>query len=434
MSRIILGAGALVAVAGTTPPAEAAIFGDDDRRDVYDHPSQAWRDLASSSVMMMLNADWRICGPDFVPATPGAVTLGVKETLCEGEAFADQPVVAGCSGVLVAPDLVATAGHCLTDETCPRTAFAAGVFHSSPGTLQMPALDDVYACREIMARSGDIALLRLDRPVPGPYVPAVTSATEPLTDDNIGIVGFPSGMPMKIATNCKLFETGNKLLHNCDTFPGNSGSGIWNAELELIGITITGTGNYKPNGDCNVAMTYTEDGLIEGVPSQPQLAGGLLIRPAIDQLCLTNLPSSLCGGAAACGDGICSDDETTDSCSADCAPSTCGDGYCAPTTELDCSEDCGFLTACGSEGGAGGGGDGPSGGRGGAGVGGRPLGEGGDAGAHDGSADAAADCSCRVVARPVHDHGPWAWLMVMGLCCLRKGRRQCTKDPSRPAT
>ena len=41
------------------------------------------------------------------------VTLGQERNLCEGERFSDQVVAATCSGFLVTPRIVMTAGHCM---------------------------------------------------------------------------------------------------------------------------------------------------------------------------------------------------------------------------------------------------------------------------------------------------------------------------------
>ena len=49
-----------------------------------------------------------------------------------------------------------------------------------------------------------------------------------------------------------------------------------------------------------------------------------------------------CTAPSVCGDGICQDDETEESCPADCADFVCGDGSCDPgETSENCAADCG---------------------------------------------------------------------------------------------
>lgn len=79
------------------------------------------------------------------------------------------PGAAVCTGTLVAPDLVLTAGHCLGAGDAGAVRFAVGLDASGARALRRG--------REVMAvqgprlpgaagLAGDLALLRLDRPVP----------------------------------------------------------------------------------------------------------------------------------------------------------------------------------------------------------------------------------------------------------------------------
>ncbi len=330
----------------------AVVYGDDDRRDVYDHPSPAWQTLAQQSIMMMARSSWMVCGDQPQLVLP-ELTLGEHQELCEGERFFEQPVLGTCSATLIDTDLVVTAAHCVLDQdtgrsTCPTTVFAPGPHYIAGDDLVTPDVEDLYGCRQVLVQDQgiDIAIVQLDRPVVGPYLPAAVSAMPVQLDEAVAAIGFPSGIPTKIADDCAaLMLTETNIRHNCDTFAGNSGSGIFSAgSMALVGVMSGGPGDYQQQGDCRVVNVLTEDGQIPGIPSAPQLALAIHIEPAMTSLCATGWPSPVCGGSAMCGDGTCSGNETLDVCPADCAAPTCGDGVCEVSSELDCDADCGHLT------------------------------------------------------------------------------------------
>jgi hypothetical protein len=327
---------------------EPAIYGEDDRRDVYEHPDEAWRTLAMQSIVAMMRVEnWTLCDGELGPTR--AETLAERHMLCADERFADQPVVSRCSGTLVDDDLVLTASHCMEDDACPTTLFAMGLYVESGGALNAITSDDVYACRRVLARpTEDVLIVELDRPVTGPYEPAAI-ATEPLeVGDAMAMVGFPSYGPMKIASGCEVKRfVDNTFDTSCDGFRGNSGSGLFTARQEVAGVFVLGTGDFVPDGDCRRPQRYTDEGRPKGFPT----AGPLWNRatyptPALDLVCEMGWPARWCTELAArCGDGFCSGAETLASCAADCRAAICGDGVCELATERECA-DCMHLAGC----------------------------------------------------------------------------------------
>ena len=78
----------------TTGTNEApVVYGDDDRMDVYEHPSASWRAVARNSVVAFVN-DWDVDRSDPNQIRLTGETLGAARDLCEGERFADQPTPA----------------------------------------------------------------------------------------------------------------------------------------------------------------------------------------------------------------------------------------------------------------------------------------------------------------------------------------------------
>jgi hypothetical protein len=286
----------------------------------------------------------------FVPCDPlawNAVTLAEHAELCEGEPFADQPVIAGCSGTLIDRNLVVTAQHCIgTDDACRSARFLTGLYNDESGALRELRPSDVYSCRARVAvpEGRDIVVIELDRPVAAPYGPMPVAEVRPHVGESLRVAGFPTGIPMKIASGCSVldyYEAGDDYRINCDLFAGNSGSGVFDSSAELLGVYFSGAGDYRPRapGECFVRQTLAEDGT--GVGVVPQLGSFEPIESAIDSLCATGYPSALCGGAAACGDGVCSSDETFASCAADCDDRRCGNGVCELDEHFSCAADCG---------------------------------------------------------------------------------------------
>lgn len=425
-------------------PAGAVVYGVDDRVEVHEHPSESWRQLAQTSILAMGRSSWMICGDEPELIIP-EVTLGEHRELCEGQPFEDQPVLGRCSATLVDRDLVVTAHHCIHDgdtgeSECPTTVFSPGAYYAEDGTLVAPSADQIYGCRQIVAEAPDvdISIIQLDRPMEEPYAPATISAVPVALDDPLGVIGFPDSIPMKITDQCSvLSRTPSLALNNCDTFRGNSGSGMFLAEtLEMVAVVRGGPGDYRQEGDCRIVNTLTEDGHIRGIPSAPQLASATPIELVIPALCDSDWPTPICGLAAACGDGWCTGDETASSCAEDCSEPQCGDGVCEVLAELDCEEDCGHLTVeCPvDEPGATGGSEGSGGETGlddtGADTGttGAPVppaatttGTLDTDGSTGGAAvdDEAGGCGCRAPARP---RGGWLMAMMLALG-LRRGRR-----------
>ncbi len=220
--------------------------------------------------------------------------------LCEGERFADQPVGPFCSGFLVAPDLVLTAGHCVASEAaCEMIRFVFGFSVKKEGEYPRGAPgDQVYACRSVVARGyvegpvtgggfgggtysptrrkiepypdptppqpaslPDWALIRLDRSVPdhAPLRINRTGYIEPGAP--ILIIGHPAGLPTKIAGNAVARDVQdlNRFTTTLDSFHGNSGSPVLNARtLEVEGILVDGESDYDyPYGEDRCARVKT---------------------------------------------------------------------------------------------------------------------------------------------------------------------------------
>lgn len=253
--------------AGTNRP--QVIYGPDDRRDVYEITDPAVLAAWDSTVALISVFDLFDIGGGMYQLPP--TTFGETYGLCESEPYRNQPNPAWCSGFLVAPDLVATAGHCVSDQgTCSQVAFVFGfrMLDANTPVTVIPA-SEVYFCAGIVAREqrgdgSDWALVRLDRPVEG-HVPLPIRRTGKIADNQaVFVIGHPSGLPAKIAGGANVRDNNPVpyFVANLDTYGGNSGSAVFNAQtLEVEGILVRGAQDfvYTPE-NCWVSNRCPDDG------------------------------------------------------------------------------------------------------------------------------------------------------------------------------
>lgn len=335
-------------VADWPPRVEPVVYGEDDRRDVYEHPDASLRTLARTSIVALIPAH-ALDDSDPANVRPLAAPLAETQRLCPGQRFAEQPTAAFCSGTLIDDDLVLTAGHCLEDEAaCQSTRFVFDYFYEGPGTLATIGREDVYGCRRLVVRaldegSVDYAVVQLDRPATaeGRSVAPVRLEDGPVVaGSSLAILGFGSGLPLKIDTGGRVIDPRARTLDffvaTTDSFGGNSGSGVFDLESgALVGALVRGDEDYVEASGCFVVNVLPESGE----------AGGehvAYVRRALDALCASWPSARLCGASPTCGDGLCSGTETHENCPDDCAAPSCGDGVCDfDEDESRCADDCG---------------------------------------------------------------------------------------------
>ena len=323
---------------------QPAIYGQDDRTDVYAHSNQSLVDLTRQSIVALMRPSM-IDTRDASDIGLFAHSLGEAYDLCSGQRFADQPAAAFCSGTLIDSDLVLTAGHCVTSSSdCADTRLVFNYYMASENERATITSEDVFNCAEIVVHelsSGretlDYAVIRLDRSAAPRHRPApVRTAVSPLSSgDPITIIGFGSGIPAKIDNGGQVVDARASLMDyftgTTDAFGGNSGSGVFNAAGEVVGILVRGATDYESSGGCTVVAEYPNNGSTGGESIS-------YAHRAFTDLCQSAGSSAVCGGGGVeCGDGIC---QAGESCEADCT-SVCGDGVCDPGEGAGCPSDCG---------------------------------------------------------------------------------------------
>lgn len=312
-------------VEGPVPGAVVApvIFGADDRVEVHEVVDATLRDVVVRAMPAMIHQ--RRLGRD---EATGALTLdgpplGERRGLCEGEAFVEQPTAASCSATLIDDDLVLTAGHCVDSVACADQRYVFGWYYEAPGMLRQLEDASVYACAEIVASElslrNDYAVVRLERDAVGPPVEVRREPVVP--GERVSLAGYPLGIPMKVVeagevTGPRTTTTFYALL---DAHPGNSGSGVLDAEHRVVGkLTAGPVGAFEDGGTCTVLRVIGEDTEVTETINS--------VIPAIEALCASGFESErLC--PRVCGDGAC---DAGEACPADCGVDGAVDGGVDP--------------------------------------------------------------------------------------------------------
>lgn len=259
---MILAAVALSAQVLAAPP---VIYGEDNRKDVYES-SSALVELSKSTAAMIDN--------DKISTANGMATIK-GETLesrgiCADERFAQQITAANCSGFLVSENVLVTAGHCIKSQSdCDgyKWVFDFKMDSAKQKSIKVET-SDVYTCTRIIARTldqmtkDDYAVIQLDRKVNRRPLSFRRSGGINV-GDGVVVIGHPSGLPTKIADGASVRSRSSKFfVANLDTYGGNSGSAVFNAKTgEVEGILVRGENDYvQSERGCMVSNVCPADG------------------------------------------------------------------------------------------------------------------------------------------------------------------------------
>ena len=193
----------------------------------------------------------------FSPKVIEAAEAGL--TFCEGEKFVDQPNPSMCSGFLIAPDLIVTAGHCVDlPDFCEdfRWVFDFKVNPENNSAGLDIKEDNIYQCRKVVSNALtmsfglDYAIVQLDRQVKDRTPLEIRNESLVESGAPLVVIGSPSGLPLKVAGGANVRDNvhPNYFSANLDTFQGNSGSAVFDAVSGVVeGILVRGEEDFVTN-------------------------------------------------------------------------------------------------------------------------------------------------------------------------------------------
>lgn len=242
----------------TGPVAQATIYGENSLHEIQAHADPKVREAGRSVAVEILNNS--IPSSNIDGWTKISTSTPERRGICEGEPFLKQPVASVCTGFLIAPDLILTAGHCMGGGLSCSTAkwvFDYRLPESNPSQILVPS-SSIYSCTKIVSASYanrlDYAIIKLDRPVLDRK--PLTLNTSPDIPQGLEVMAItaPYGMALKTSTgSVREAPTLNYVTTNVDAMRGSSGGPIFRADtMEVIGLVAQGEEDLEAGPDFNL--------------------------------------------------------------------------------------------------------------------------------------------------------------------------------------
>ncbi|QDK41438.1 hypothetical protein DOM21_08210 [Bacteriovorax stolpii] len=250
-----------------------SIYGKDDRELVTTQSTKEVQEL-SRSVALIVSTDLLV--ENFFKTTIKAQTLQETLQMCVDERFSNKSALPGCTGFLIGPDLMATAGHCFqTSEDCMMKKVIFDVDSKKQTKKGYSVLNsNVFSCQSIVAQSfdgeSDFTIIKLDR-VPKKRPALKLNLKNKIADNaRVFMIGHPFGLPLMLSKSAKVNHNASDISFTAglDSFEGNSGSPVFNAStLEVEGILVNGQQDIvlDSKNECYRNLQYEEDKGAEGI-------------------------------------------------------------------------------------------------------------------------------------------------------------------------
>jgi Trypsin-like peptidase domain len=195
--------------------------------------------------------------------------FGIARNLCATERFRDQPIGCFCSGFLVAPDIITTAGHCVDNAGVNNVRFVFGfrMVNASNATTIVNNTE-IYrgiriVGRQLINNGADWALVQTDRPVTNHRIVQIRREGRIGNNQGVYVIGHPVGLPTKFADGANVRDNSPAafFIANLDTYGGNSGSPVFNRDTHIVeGILVRGETDFTSQGTCNVSLVCPDTG------------------------------------------------------------------------------------------------------------------------------------------------------------------------------
>ena len=246
---------------------QKVIYGTDDRQDVFEVTDPANLNDIESVMSLFSASDVADNGDE--TSTLRTQNFRTSQNLCPNERFGEQPIGCFCSGFLVAPDIVATAGHCVNANNVTSVRFVFGFRMLDAKTAQTRVSNtEIYRGvsiigREEIATGADWALVRIDRAVTDHPLAQIRTEGKVSDAQEVHVIGHPVGLPTKFAGGAAVRDNEPKafFVANLDTYGGNSGSPVFNSDTHVVeGILVRGETDFAMSGTCRVSLVCPSTG------------------------------------------------------------------------------------------------------------------------------------------------------------------------------
>jgi V8-like Glu-specific endopeptidase len=198
----------------------------------------------------------------------GLYPTGKLQNLCPGERYAKTPILGGCSGFLIAPDILATAGHCFDySKGCENDAWLFHHFKSPDYPKHSLPKEHLYKCVEVLEFKHDMiadyALLKLDRPVPGVKPLELAKMNEAIIDDPVAVLGYPLGLPFTYTGGGRVVGVDQENLRvDSDAWKNNSGSALFNLRTGKVEGILTNSKrglSFSKQDGCRLSINHSQN-------------------------------------------------------------------------------------------------------------------------------------------------------------------------------
>lgn len=248
------------------PQLPDVIYGEDNRVEANESSDAILREASLSVAAFMSRTHLQKSGQGYVLKGRTLQDRGI----CASERFSDQPSLSTCSGFLVAPNVLVTAGHCVKASTgCDSGAWVFDYKIIRNGEdIRVPS-SSVYSCKRVIKKvldpleRRDFAVIELDRKVTGRRPLKLRETGKVSPGDRLAVIGYPNGLPLKIADDGEVRRLEKHFfVTNLDTYHGNSGSPVLNTATGIVeGILVRGDDDFVKTAEgCQVSKTCSATG------------------------------------------------------------------------------------------------------------------------------------------------------------------------------